>query len=109
MKTTLKRLTKWADTIEKLDRQMDLFCAIFGATEDRSELIKVINLTQDAYSRGVAELVGDTGDWLAWYRLKNDMGQRKLECRIDDTTYRVDSVAVLAEVIEHWKRAEAGE
>ena len=56
---------------------------------------------QAAYTKAIAELVGDKWDWLEWYRHENDMGRKGHECcpGAGHASRKINNVADLAQLI----------
>lgn len=54
----------------------------------------------EAYTRLVKKIVGDTDDWLGWYRFENDMGSKAMEAGYPGKMIPIITVKDLLEVIE---------
>lgn len=94
------RLEAWAAILAEFDRQMDALYALTTAQPD-SPLLDAIYRTEEAYTRAVAEQVGDTEGWLAWFRYECDMGRKPLEARRDEKARfaKVRTVKQLARMV----------
>lgn len=75
-----RRLEAWAGVVGEFDRQMDALYAMTRAQPD-SPLLEAIYRLEDAYTKQVAEQVGDADGWLLWFRWECDMGNKPLEAR----------------------------
>lgn len=78
MQRVLPRLEMWVERVNELDRQLDAFYALTGATPD-SPLVESIYTVEDAYTKSLADAVGDTEGWLLWWRWECDMGRKPLK------------------------------
>lgn len=73
-----RRLAAWAATLAEFDRQIEAFCELTTAQPD-SPLLESIHRLEEAYTRAVAEQVGDADGWLSWFRWECDMGLKPLD------------------------------
>lgn len=78
LQRVLPRLEMWVERVSELDRQIDAFYALTGATPD-SPLVESIYTVEDAYTKSLADAVGDTEGWLLWWRWECDMGRKPMK------------------------------
>lgn len=77
------------------DRILDLFCGDY-----ESPAFKPYAQLVHAYTKAIAEIVGDKGQWLEYYHYDCNFGEHPMEVKFKDgTTITLDSVEKLAEVI----------
>lgn len=102
---TLSLLQAWAAQQAALKEQTDLLERLTGAGPDSPLLTPVFEIW-DAYTRLVAEKVGDTQNWLEYFEFDCEMGARPKEVSwpAPDGTGRIvvclDSLAALLKVLQ---------
>lgn len=74
----LPHLELWAAVQRHAESTWDRLEALTDHTDTDSPLGKAIWHTFDAYTLTLADLIGDTGEWLDWYHLANAMGAKSL-------------------------------
>lgn len=75
----LEILKKWQATVTKVDETCDALQNVLKL-DIESPLMTLNYDLEYAYTTAVAQLVGDEGDWLNWYRWDNDMGRKGHSC-----------------------------
>ena len=96
---TIARLEVWQAKCEALTAACDELNDLTGAMPD-CRLLAPVHAVWDAYTDAVAELIGDTGDWLGWYAFECDMGARpKAVWLTDGSEITVSTLADLVTVI----------
>lgn len=95
-----RRLEGWAATLAEFDRQIEAFCDLTTAQPD-SPLLDAVHRLEEAYTRAVAEQVGDVDGWLAWFRWECDMGRKPLDAsaRAGAPMRKVRTVGQLARLV----------
>jgi hypothetical protein len=74
----LPHLERWAAVQRHAESTWDRLESIHGYTDSESPLGKAVWDTFDAYTLTLSALIGDTGEWLDWFHLANDMGAKSL-------------------------------
>ena len=97
---TIATLQEWQDVMQHSTSEMDRLLNPLMLSPE-SPLYAVIWNLQAAYTKAVAELVGDKWDWLDWYARENDMGQNGHECcpGAGHASRKINNVADLAQLI----------
>ena len=90
------RLGAWRAKYEAMNAACDELSVLTGALPD-CRLLAPVHELLDAYTNAVAELIGDTGDWLGWYAFECDMGCRPKAARL--TNGREITVNTLADLV----------
>lgn len=92
-------IKEWAKRIAAIEAaHADLYRLTLAAPE--SPLIDAGTRIADAYTHATSELVGDTNEWLTWFRLENDMGAKALAAGFEPKIVPVRTVEQLIEIIE---------
>lgn len=100
MQRVLPRLEMWVERVSELDRQLDAFYALAGAQPD-SPLVESVNVVEDAYTKLLADAVGDTEGWLLWWRWECDMGRKPMKAsfRPDGPMREIRTIKQLARLV----------
>jgi hypothetical protein len=72
------RLECWRGRREELDAQLDSLRALTMAAPE-CPLFEAVEDVWEAYTASLRELVGDDAEWLNWYWLECDMGNKPKE------------------------------
>lgn len=75
LKETKALLKTWAETITRIDEQMDALSKVIDPHPE-SAFIQAIFQLESEYTRSVSELVNDDDEWLQWFHLETDMGRK---------------------------------
>ena len=94
----LPLLQAWKARHAELHKQMQALASLTGNTYD-TPFCTAIWETWNAYTATLARLIGDTGEWLAWFEDENDMGAKGLEVCSFTRTIKVRTLRQLATVI----------
>jgi hypothetical protein len=73
----MKLLQTWEVVICGMESEEDKLQVTLQPGAD-SPFISRLDILKIEYTRAVANLVDDTGDWLEWYWLENNMGAKGL-------------------------------
>ena len=94
-------LNEWDLQLFQVDNIRKQIDEIFGCCIDSQFYSVMIDLA-GKYTKAVADLVGDSGDWLEWYWLENDMGARGHEAKASNwkKLRKVTNIEVLCKLIE---------
>lgn len=71
-------LRRWAEVVEDVEEQMGTLGEIFGA-EPESPMFTAVYAAVGLATEAVAAVLGCSQEWLEWYALENEMGQKGLE------------------------------
>jgi len=71
-------LEAWRGRREELDAQLDALSALTKAAPE-CPLFEAIEDVWSAYTVSLGELIGDDAEWLQWYWLECDMGNKPRE------------------------------
>lgn len=93
-------LMKWENTIKESEATFDPMLEIMGLHPDGA-LCELVGRLQSELTEATSLAVGDTGGWLAWYWLENDMGNKGMEAGHDGNLKKIRFVDELLELIEH--------
>lgn len=98
--TTIAILREWKAMHDVTAKMMDDIQRTIGL-EPGSVLFDGVWNIFDAYTRATSAQVGDFGDWLEWYYLEADMGNRPMEAGYSETMppRPINSLARLAALI----------
>jgi hypothetical protein len=69
----LAALQRWHDAIAASDAHLDALDNLVGLAPEGGTQT-VVQKLQDVATHATADLVGDTDEWLQWYRFENAMG-----------------------------------
>lgn len=100
----IKRLTEWRDAIVDSDTTCDDLLRPLRL-QPESPIYQTIWALQGSYTRAVAALVGDHGEWLNWFSAENAMGAKEFEC-CPGAGYpmrKIKTIADLAQLIQESK------
>lgn len=75
-KEILPHLQRWEQIQREAEAVWNKLEAVTGYTDSESPLGRAVWGTFDAYTRTLADLIGDRAEWLEWYHLENQMGAR---------------------------------
>lgn len=90
----------WATERERIDNILKPFEELSGTLAD-SPLVDVMDLVFSAYTRTLAELLGDDEiGHLDWFWLENDMGKAEHEAGYDDDIRPIKTLDDLVWLIE---------
>ncbi len=78
----MRHLMRWQEVHDQANAAWKAVEALTGSTDSESPVGRAIWGTFDAYTKTLAALIGDKGDWLDWFHLENDMGRKGLEVTI---------------------------
>ena len=95
----LEALTKWQAAIEKADRVFDPIVDAIGLEPDGA-LFELVTDLQIEMTEITSFAVGDTEQWLDWYWLENDMGNKGMEAGYDGNLKKIRFLDELLELIE---------
>lgn len=79
----LKLLAEWEGAIIQVEENVDELTRIIGCQPD-SPLMESINILVDKYTDRVAEKVGDTAEWLDWYRFETLFGFKPMKASLGE-------------------------
>lgn len=96
---TLQILNDWHYQHDRITELMDGMGKSIGLLPE-GPLFETVWGMFDAYTKSISELVGDKGDWLAWYYLENDMGARGMSAGYNGKTSLIKSKVHLWKLIE---------
>lgn len=71
----MKLLQTWETVICGMESEEDKLQVTLQPDRD-SPFMATLYKLETEYTNAVAKLVGDTGDWLEWYWLENNMGAK---------------------------------
>ena len=96
---TLPSLKTWAATYADFKKQMDALDAL--TCGNGGPLYNAVWGMWDEYTRTLADLVGDTQEWLAWFQQECQMGAKPKEVsmRWGHSTKKVRTLRQLADVM----------
>lgn len=99
-------LRPWHERTVELQRQWDALEALVGAASADHPFATSIWKMHEAYTRAIAEKVGDDGEWLDWWHYECNLGQTPKEAyrALGTKALRVSTLERLATVI-CWGRA----
>ena len=92
-------LTRWLETYQHVSEPMDVLYKLTGSTAD-SPLQNPVWQMFDAYTATLGTLVGDQGDWLAWFIYENGCGEKSLEVSIRKKRRKIRTIKDLLWVLE---------
>ena len=92
-------LYDWATERERIDSILKPFEALSGTLAD-APLVDAMDLVFSAYTRTLAELLGDDPGHLDWFWIENDMGKAELDAGYDDDIRPIKSLDDLVWLIE---------
>lgn len=75
-KERMKLLTKWKEQFEVCDKAWTELGRLFNGLDVDSVIGMVVWGNFEKYTELVSMAVGDSGSWLSWYCLENDMGAK---------------------------------
>jgi len=70
----LALLTEWQAIVQAQESALEALDAALGYSD--GPLRQSYHTMQESYTRAIAQLVGDQGEWLEWFAYENDMGKR---------------------------------
>lgn len=73
----IQLLAEWQARIQTADRLIEPVAEVLGLSPESPIHVAVWSL-QNAYTRAVAQLVGDKAEWLDWYASENDFGRKAI-------------------------------
>lgn len=73
----IQLLAEWQARIQTADRLIEPVAEVLGLSPESPIHVAVWSL-QNAYTRSVAQLVGDQAEWLDWYASENDFGRKAM-------------------------------
>ena len=92
---TLQILGQWQAQHDRVTSLMNGASTAFGLLPE-GPLFETVWGLWSQYTAAIAQLIGDDGDWLEWYFLENDMGDKKgMRAGYDGTLRDIDSLADL--------------
>lgn len=96
----LATLERWAEAVNAADEALDLLGQAVG-TQPESPICTAVWDLMGLADQWAAQRIGTSEDWLEWYRIENDMGQRAHEAGWKDDMRPIrnleDFAALLAE------------
>lgn len=100
--TTLQILGEWQAQHDRIADLMHGVSQVFGLLPEGPVSETVWGLW-DQYTKTIGQLIGDHGDWLAWYYLENDMGDKGMQAGYDKNLRDIDTLANLQWLIDESK------
>ena len=92
-------LKQWAGKVQAVESALDQMVSVFGGTYDCDNANAICDITR-AYTKLVAEKVGDNEGWLDYFRNECELGKTPREVTFcDGTSILLDSVDALIETI----------
>ena len=92
-------LKQWAGIMQNLERALSEMTSVFGGTYDCANAQAILDMVIE-YTNLVSEKVGDSGEWLNYFRNECELGQTPKEVTFcDGTSILLDSVDALIEII----------
>lgn len=92
-------LKQWAGKVQAVESALDQMMFVFGGTYDCDNANAICDITS-AYTKLVAEKVGDDGDWLNYFWHDCCLGEAPRKVTFcDGTSISLDSVDALIETI----------
>lgn len=91
---TLQILSQWQAQHDRIAELMHGVSQTFGLLPE-GQFSETVWGLWDQYTKTVGQLIGDGGDWLAWYYLENDMGDKGMQAGYDGTLRDIDTLADL--------------
>lgn len=95
----LEILQEWASKISELDREIEKIQNLFNCCD--CELINAMFYVAEAYTRAIAEKIGDTDGMMMWYWHENKMGESKMEAGVNGDLRMIVDLNDLLWVIDH--------
>ena len=95
----IQRLKVWQERSKELDAQWEAFAAVTGAHIE-GPLANAIYRLGGEYTKAVAELVGDQGEWLDYFQYECEFGAKpKWVHSSDGVQVMLKDVRALAKVL----------
>lgn len=95
----LQLLAEWQARIQTADRLIEPVTEVLGLSPESPIHVAVWSL-EGAYTRAVAQLVGDQANWLDWYASENDFGRKAMDAGPTGATRPIATLDDLIWVIE---------
>jgi hypothetical protein len=80
-KDRMKLLTEWKEQFEKCDKAWTELEVVFRGLDTDSDIGMAVWDTFEKYTASISKIIGDTGDFLDWYRWENDMGANMMQAK----------------------------
>ena len=100
-KERMKLLKEWEGQLLAADNIRKDIEAVFGDCVE-SKFFSVRSEMALTYTRTLSALTGDTGEWLDWYWLENDMGEKEMAAKASNwkKIKKIKSLNDLCKLIE---------
>ncbi len=95
----LKMMIEWQDVIMKMEEEGERLQEVLQPSFESPFFRRIFNM-EEAYTNVVAYVIGDTAEWLNWYRFDNGWGRRGLEAGYGKKLKPINTLSDLLTLIE---------
>ena len=92
-------LTEWQTNMKASESDIEQFIAPLECAPE-SALYAIPWKLMDAYTKAVAQLVGDQAEWLSWHWSDNEWGEKSLEAGPTENMRQIKTLDDLVWLIE---------